>query len=87
MERAYVAGFLATGRDLGYIVDPDNPDVVFSTQDLKSEPLASGLKTLEGSLMDLDSDDPALRSQANRRVGLAVSFISMTPFTFAMEGR
>ena len=61
--------------------------MVFTEQDLQSEPLASALQFLETQRLPLNSKDLDERRWANYRIGLAVSFISVTPYTFAMEGR
>jgi hypothetical protein len=37
--------------------------------------------------MSLQSGDTGTRRDANRRVGMAVNFITMTPYAFAMEGQ
>ena len=86
LERAYVAGFLARGMDFGYIVDPDNPEKRYSSDDLASGSLRATLKDLERETIALDSANAQTRQEANRRVGMAINFISMTPFMFASEG-
>ncbi|MGF1640719.1 MAG: DUF1800 family protein [Rhodospirillales bacterium] len=87
LERAFVAGFLARGLDFGYLADPKNPEATISTAALGRAPLAGLLRTLEGESIALASRDRAEREEANRRVGMAINFISMTPFMFALEGR
>jgi len=87
LERAYVNGFLATGNDFGYIVDDANPDVNFTTTQLGSEPYRSFTNANAAAIMNLDSADPTLRLLANLYVGMAVDFISMTPFMFAIEAQ
>jgi hypothetical protein len=82
LERAHVNALLATGYDLGYLVDPDNPVVVYSAQDLRTEPFLSILTANEMTLLDLASTTNSLRRDANLRVGLAINFISMTPYMF-----
>ena len=86
LERAHITALLATGFDLGYLADPNNPDVSYSAQDLQSEPLASIISANMATTMDLDSTVTAVRRDANNNIGLAVNFISMTPYAFAMEG-
>jgi len=86
LERAYVNGFLATGNDFGLIVEGANPDMNFTTAQLGSEPYLSFVSANEAAIMNLDSADVTLRRLANFNVGLAINFISMTPFMFAMEG-
>jgi len=82
LERAHIAALLATGYDLGYLADPANPDGIYSAEDLLSEPLASLHAANEATILDLTSSVTSVRRDANLRVGLAINFISMTPFMF-----
>ncbi len=86
LERAQITALLATGMDFGSLVDPNNPDIVYSTMALQKEPLASIVNANETALMDLDNTVVRVRREANRRVGMAINFISMTPFMFASQG-
>ncbi|MDH5408454.1 MAG: DUF1800 domain-containing protein [Gammaproteobacteria bacterium] len=87
IERAYVTAFLATGNDFGMIVDPDNPDASFTPEQLASEPYRSIIDANEAATIDLKNSETIPHRIANRYVGMAINFISMTPFMFAMEGR
>ncbi|MDH5179670.1 MAG: hypothetical protein OEZ39_18105 [Gammaproteobacteria bacterium] len=87
LERAYVNAFLATGIDLGMLFDATNPDAPISTAMLNSEPYKTYLKAYAETVLTLDSSYQPHRLNANLNVGLAVNFISATPFVFAMEGR
>lgn len=87
LERAYVNGFLATGSDLGWIIDDANPDVGFTSQQLNTEPYRSYIEAHEATIINLESSNTNIRRTANLNVGLAANFISMTPYVFAMEGR
>jgi hypothetical protein len=87
LERAYVNGFLATGYHFGYIVDPDNPYISYSEEELNQTRLRTIMNTNANAEIALDSADSATRHEANRRVGMAINFITMTPFMFAMEGK
>jgi len=87
LERAYVNGFLATGSDFGFIVDNTNPDVNFTPAQLNTEPYQSILATNESSIMNLNSSNANLRIFANLNIGMAIDFISMTPFMFAIEAQ
>jgi hypothetical protein len=87
IARAQVQALLATRRDFGYTVDVDNPEVIYNTNDLASDPALSVNQTNAGSIMSLQSGDTGTRRDANRRVGMAVNFITMTPYAFAMEGQ
>ncbi len=86
LERAYVAALLATGEDSGTLADPANPEAVYSDRQFRRGALADLIKSLEQQTLDLNSTRIGVRRQANRRVGLAVNFITMTPFMFATGG-
>ena len=78
---------LAKGADLATVLDPKRPTAVYTAQQLAAEPLVSKIRSLENVSMALASSDQKARENANRGVGLAISFISATPYAFAMEGR
>jgi hypothetical protein len=87
-ERLQVQALLATGLDFGYLADPANPDISYSKQEIDDDPVLKELrKSNEKALLALNSDDSTEQEEANRRVGLAVNFISITPFMFALEGK
>jgi hypothetical protein len=86
LEQAHVAALLATGMDLGYLADPTNADVAYGAADLNAEPLGSLVTANNAVLMELDNPANAPRREANRRVGMAINFITMTPAMFATGG-
>lgn len=86
LEQAYVAALLASGEDFGSLADPANPELAYTVRQIKSGDLAALVSSLENQTIDLNSTRTGLRRQANRRVGLAVNFITMTPFMFATGG-
>lgn len=86
LERAYVTAFLATGLDFGFVVNEVDPEHVFSETELSSEPYASYINAHEAAILNLDSNDTNTRYVTQRNIGLAVDFISMTPFMFATGG-
>ena len=86
LERAYVAAFLATGEDFGSLADPANPEMAYTDRQLRRGSLADLVISLEQQTLDLNSARIGVRRLANRRVGLAVNFITMTPFMFATGG-
>jgi hypothetical protein len=86
LERAYVTAFLAEGLDLGYVLDPDHANRTYSSKDLSSGSAEVKLSALESGVVALNSKNAQIRREANRRVGMAINFISMTPFMFASEG-
>lgn len=87
IARAQVQALLATRRDFGWTVDRDNPGAVYSSSDIVSGAASAADRANADALMDLLSADPAQRREANIRVGMAVAFITMTPYAFAMEGQ
>jgi hypothetical protein len=84
VARAQVQALLAHGRDFAYTVDPGNPDAVYTAKDITRN---------RGVARPADQANAAVLMNGlsqfnfNRRVGLAVNFISMTPYAFAMEGK
>jgi len=86
LEQAQVTALLATGMDFGYLADPINPDIAYSAQQVKAAPLVSIVTANEEALLDLDNAVIRIKREANRRVGMAINFISMTPFMFASQG-
>ncbi len=86
-ERLQIHALLATGRDFGYLADPGNPDTSYSRRDVLANPALTYLmESNETSLLAVNSGDAKEREEANRRIGLAVNFITVTPFMFALEG-
>jgi hypothetical protein len=82
IARAQVHALLADDRDFGWDVDSGNPETVYSSADITGGGIAT-TKDQENAaeLMDFTTN------AANLRVGMAVNFISMTPYAFAMEGQ
>jgi hypothetical protein len=91
IARAQVQALLAQGRDFAYTVDPANrdPDPPYNSADITGGHLQAfnqdGVNAT--TLMDLTAADDDDRELANDRVGMAVNFITMTPYAFAMEGQ
>lgn len=86
-EKAYIEAFLATGKDLLTQINPTTPKLSgYSDAELLTNPQASIVTSNSSTLMQLDSASPTQRQDANRWVGLAVNFITVTPFMFAQEG-
>ena len=85
IARAQVQSLLATGSDFGYEVDSTNrdPDTFYSSADINGAHAgAAGTFADQAPLvMDLST------LTDNERVGMAVNFITMTPYAFAMEGK
>jgi len=85
IARAQVQSILAEGVDFALSVDPGNtdPDTYYTSAEIAGDNAAAASKNNENANaeMDLSTDE------GNRRIGLAVNFISMTPYSFAMEGK
>ena len=91
-EKAQIYAMLASGADYGYLVDAylvpgSGADQSFSSAQLQQSPYIDLVNYLANLDLKLDSPDPLERREANRRVGMAVNFITITPFIFAMEGK
>jgi hypothetical protein len=85
IARAQVQALLAEGVDFALSVDPGNtdPDTFYTSADISGGDPAAASKNQDNAntQMDLSTDE------GNLRIGLAVNFISMTPYSFAMEGK
>ena len=85
IARAQVQALLAEGVDFALSVDPGNtdPDTFYTSAEISGgDPVASSKNQDNArTQMDLSTDE------GNIRIGLAVNFISMTPYSFAMEGK
>ncbi|MCO4780909.1 MAG: DUF1800 family protein [Candidatus Cloacimonetes bacterium] len=100
LERAQVYAFLATGDDFSRAVNIENTNVVYSLDEIRNNDLVHQIYTdLSNSTMNT-LGNPALpfncesrcssdeeQETDNRRIQLAVNFISITPFMFVQEGR
>lgn len=81
IARAQVHALLADDRDFGYVVDSGNPEAVFSSDDITNGAAAAVDQAKAAEIMDLTT------STGNIRIGMAVNFITMTPYAFATEGK
>lgn len=85
IAQAQVRSLLATGRDFGYEVDRTNrdPDEFYSSGDINGRNSAAAAKFEEHAVAVMDLST----KEQNERVGMAVNFITMMPYAFAMEGK
>jgi hypothetical protein len=81
IARAQVHALLADLRDFAYVVDSTNPDRVYSSDDITNGDAAAVDQAKAAELMNFTT------RAANIRVGMAVNFITMTPYAFAMGGK
>jgi len=84
IARAQVQSILATYRDFGYAMDSGNPDAAYSSNDITKKKGIARLKNEEHAVFVMDE---LSQKNFNLRVGLAVNFITMLPYAFAMEGK
>ena len=80
VARAQVNSLLVTGFDFGAVVDRDNPQAVYSSEEISAGELAVFADELAQAKLNLSSNE------SNRRVGMAINFITALPFTFATGG-
>ena len=82
IARAHVHALLSSDRDFAYTVDAGNREAVYSSDQILNDPAVSAVDQANAAqLMDFSS------TSDNIRVGMAVNFITMTPYAFAMEGK
>lgn len=83
-EKAYTEAFLAKGTDLLTQINSAAPNLAgYTDAELLNNPEVTRNAS---TLMHLESTSPADRLNANRWVGMALNFITATPFMFAQEG-
>lgn len=86
LERSQVYALLASGMDYQLFIDEEQPYADISSDDLNAEPHIEFLNDLSITRMQLNSEDENQVKRANERIGLAIAFITMTPYMFAQEG-
>lgn len=91
--QAQVYAILAEGVDFGYLASLTYPGIytaeqAFSSDEIKTnQDIHTLFHQVKGAVIKLNSTDPAERKLANERIGLAVNFITATPYIFALEGK
>jgi hypothetical protein len=88
-ENAFITAMLATGGDFLTQASPGSPVMTgYSDTDLQTNPSLVTIIAVNGSaIINLDSANAIDREIANKRVGMAVNFITVTPFMFVQGGR
>ena len=87
LERAHVYSFLGSGNDFGYFVDSTDATRTYTEDEIVTDPvLQERFNDLAIATLQLGSDDPDKRNNAQYRIGLAIAFIAATPYVFAQEG-
>jgi len=83
IARAQVQAMLVTGQDFGKQVNVDNSHIVYSSADIEGGHTVAYDTDQANAAADID-----LSTTTNMyRIGLAINFITMTPYAFAMEGQ
>ena len=82
IARAQVHALLSSDRDFAYTVDNGNRLAVYTSDEIINDPVVSAIDQANAAvLMDFSN------TVNNIRVGMAVNFITMTPYAFATEGQ
>ena len=80
IAQAQVHALLATGFDFAAVVDRDNVDALYSSEDLEDGFAAEVNRELAATVMNFADREEQIR------VGMAVNFITMLPYAFARTG-
>jgi len=80
IAQAQVHALLATGFDFAAVVDRDNVDALYNSEDLKDGFAAEVNQALAATVMNFADREEQVR------VGMAVNFITMLPYAFARTG-
>ena len=91
LERAEIYALLAEGKDFSNVVDSNNPDRIYSTEDIISDPDINSkyqnLSEMKLNYLDNYKDNRNInRWEDNYRIGMALAFMASTPYMFAQEG-
>lgn len=82
IARAQVHALLSRNRDFAFTVDRSNREAVYTSEQILNDPVVSAVDRVNAAqLMNFK------KASGNIRVGMAVNFITMTPYAFAMEGK
>lgn len=94
IARAQIYSLIAYGNDFGYQTTIEYPSkysdpnaVITSAMLNDNSDFLAMLNTMSNSLIMLQSGNGNTRKEANRRINLAVGFISMMPYTFVETGQ
>jgi len=80
IAQAQVHALLATGFDFAAVVDRGDLDAIYNSAELEEGFAAEVNRELAATVMDFANPDEQIR------VGMAVNFITMTPYAFARTG-
>jgi len=88
LEKAHIYSLLASGTDLAFFLDEENPLRIYSLDELENDRLiADKISDAGVARLELKSSDIDTKRDANTRIGKAIAFISATPYMFLQEGK
>jgi len=91
LERAHVYALVGSGKDLAYFINQNSPMQIYTKEILDTDPTVKEIindLAMSFVCMNLsDVCDTKNKETANFRIGMAINFISATPYMFAQEGR
>lgn len=98
VERAQVYALLNRREDFSRAVSPESPDLIYTQEQIENpaHPAHQTYLDLSREVLDLlgnpdvpwecESCDSRNQRAVNQRIGMALNFIAMTPWFFALEG-
>jgi hypothetical protein len=81
VEKAHLIALL-NGKDLGYFLNPADPERVYSSEDLNSSETVEKILDGGNGVLYLNSSDSRERERANRNINRAFTFIIATPYIY-----
>ena len=76
----------AQGMDLGLYLDAEDPERVYTLEELKQEPVLTKIVELGQRELELDALTRTERMEPNSCIQRAIAFIAATPYAFLQEG-
>lgn len=86
LEKAHIYALL-NGKDLGYFLNPDDPEHIYTISELESFDNSQKINDASVAFMNIDSSDRALKLEANHNISRVIAFLSTLPYIFVEEGR
>jgi uncharacterized repeat protein (TIGR02543 family) len=75
------------GMDLGLYLDAEDPEHVYTVEELQREPILSQVVALGQGELDLAAPSRTVRMRPNGCIQRAIAFIAATPYAFLQEGQ
>jgi hypothetical protein len=73
--------------DLGLYLDAEDPEHVYTVEELQREPILSQVVALGQGELDLAAASRTVRMRPNGCIQRAIAFIAATPYAFLQEGQ